>query len=101
MPGEGRTRNPWVEGGNESGRDEKWRAGNVKNGSLILTGDGKLLVLSEVGELILAEANPASYRELARAKVLGDRCWVQPTLANGTIYCRNNAGDLVALAAGK
>ncbi len=79
--------------------DEKWRAANGKNGSVILTGGGKLLMLSEIGELILVEANPGSYRELARAKVLGERCWVQPTLANGTIYCRNNAGDLVALAA--
>lgn len=79
--------------------DEKWRAGEVKNGSLILAGDGKLLILSEVGDLILSEANPRGYRELGRAKVLRDRCWVQPVLANGTIYCRNNSGELVALAA--
>ena len=77
--------------------DEKWRARGVKNGSLILAAD-KLLVLSEIGELILADASTAGFKELApRKKVLGGRCWVQPVLANGVIYCRNNSGELVAL----
>ncbi len=77
--------------------DEKWRARNVKNGSLILVGD-KLLILTEIGELILAEATTAAFKELApRKKVLSGRCWVQPVLANGVIYCRNNSGDLIAL----
>ena len=79
--------------------DEKWRASQVKNGSLILTADSKLIVLTETGELLLADAAPDGYREHSRKKVLGDRCWVQPVLANGTIFCRNNAGELVALAA--
>jgi outer membrane protein assembly factor BamB len=79
--------------------DEKWRAKEVKNGSLILAGH-KLLALTETGDLILAECSPGSYTELARKKVLEDRCWVQPVLANGVIYCRNNVGELVALAAG-
>lgn len=77
--------------------DEKWRAPQVKNGSLILTGDGKLVVLNEAGELMIAEAKPDAYREISRNKVLGGRCWVQPVLANGVIYCRNNDGELVAL----
>jgi hypothetical protein len=77
--------------------DEKWRATSTKNGSLVLTGDDKLVVLSEGGELIIAEASPAAYRELFRKKIIGGRCWVQPTFANGAIYCRNNAGELVAL----
>jgi hypothetical protein len=29
---------------------------------------------------------------------LPSRCWVQPTVANGRIYCRNNTGEMVALA---
>lgn len=81
--------------------DEKWRAANVKNGSLILSGDAKLLVLTENGELVVAEAQPNAYKELSRAKVLGGRCWVQPVLANGIIYCRNNDGELVALDASR
>ena len=78
--------------------NEKWRAGGLKNGSLILTGDSKLLILTETGDLVAAEAAPGGYRELSRQKVLSGRCWVQPVFANGVIYCRNNGGELVALA---
>ena len=81
--------------------DEKWRAKEVKNGSLILAGD-QLLVLTEEGELIVAVASPKGYEEKSRQKVLKGRCWVQPVLAGGKIFCRNNDGELVALdAAGK
>ena len=54
----------------------------VDNGSLILAGD-RLPVLSENGDIILADAAPQGYREIARKKLLGGRCWVQPALANG------------------
>ena len=77
--------------------DEKWRARNVKNGSLILAGD-RLLILTEVGELVLADASAAAFKELApRKKILPGRCWVQPVLVNGVLFCRNNLGELVAL----
>ena len=79
--------------------DEKWRAKQVNNGSLIVAGD-KLLILTEAGELVLAAASGAAYKEIARAKVLSGRCWVQPVLANGKIFCRNNTGELVALDLG-
>jgi outer membrane protein assembly factor BamB len=79
--------------------DEKWRAKTVNHGSLILAGD-KLLILTEGGDIILAAASGAAYKELARHKVLTGRCWVQPTLANGKVYCKNNTGELVALSAG-
>ena len=79
--------------------DEKWRAKTVNHGSLILAGD-KLVILTEGGDLVLAAASGAAYKELARKKVLGGRCWVQPTLANGKVYCRNNTGELVCLDLG-
>ena len=79
--------------------EEKWRAKDVKNGSLVLAG-GQLLILSETGDLILAEASPSAYKELGRKKVLSGRCWVQPAIANGKIFCRNNTGELIALAIG-
>ena len=76
--------------------DEKWRAKQVNNGSLILAGD-KLLILTEAGDLVLAAASGAAYKEFARKKVLSGRCWIQPALANGKVYCKNNAGELVCL----
>jgi outer membrane protein assembly factor BamB len=74
----------------------KWKQ-NIGGGTLIAAG-GHLLVLSERGELIVVEASPASYREVARAQVLGGRCWVAPAVADGKIYCKNNRGSLVCLA---
>jgi hypothetical protein len=67
-------------------------------GGLIVAGD-KLLVLTERGELILANATPAAYQELARAQVMGGTCWTHPVLANGKIFCRNHDGELVCLSA--
>jgi outer membrane protein assembly factor BamB len=84
---------------NEASGDEVWRARDVNNGSVVLVGD-KLIALTETGELILAEASQKGYKELGRKKVLADRCWVQPTVAHGKIYCRNNVGELVALDCG-
>jgi outer membrane protein assembly factor BamB len=82
-----------------SSGEEKWRERDVKSGSVVVA-DDRLLVMTEAGDLILAAGSPAGYRELGRKKILKPRCWVQPTLANGTLYCRNNDGELVALAVG-
>lgn len=63
----------------------------------VTAADGKLLVMEEKGNLIVAEASPAGYKELARAKVLGGMCWTCPVLCGGRIYCRNFGGDVVCL----
>jgi outer membrane protein assembly factor BamB len=73
----------------------KWKQ-DIGGGALIATG-GHLLVLNERGEVIVAEAFPTGYRELARAQVLGGHCWVAPAVADGKIYCKNNQGTLICL----
>ena len=77
--------------------DVKWSQDDLGKGSLMLA-DGKLIVQSETGDLVVADASPVAFKESARAKVLEKRCWVVPVLANGRLYCKNNIGDLVALA---
>jgi outer membrane protein assembly factor BamB len=74
----------------------QWSQRGLGKGTL-MAADGKLIILSEKGELVIADADPASFKALARAHVLGGRCWTQPVLANGRIYCRNAAGHLVCL----
>jgi hypothetical protein len=59
--------------------------------------DGKLIGMSDKGELLVADPTPAEFRVISRAQVLGGKCWTVPTLANGRIYCRNAKGDLVCL----
>ncbi len=76
----------------------KWRRKDPAFGSLICA-DGKLIVFSDKGELLVAEASPVEFKPLARAQVLGGVCWTPPALANGLLYVRNAKGDLVCLEA--
>ena len=62
-----------------------------------LADDCKLIILGEKGTLIIAEASPEGFSELASAKILTGKCWTTPVLANGRIYARNAAGQLVCL----
>lgn len=63
----------------------------------VLLVDGKLIALSEQGEMVLAEATPSGYRELGQLQVLPRVVWAPPALVNGRLYARNNDGRLVAL----
>lgn len=56
--------------------------------SATLAAQGRLLVLSENGQLTLLEANPTAYRELGRQQVCG-RNWNHPAFAGGTLYLRD------------
>jgi len=73
-----------------------WSQDGFGMGTLMIAG-GKLIVLSESGELVIAEATGEAFRPIARAKVLNGRCWVNPVLANGRIYCKSNMGELVCV----
>ncbi len=77
-----------------------WEQRGLGKGSLMLA-DGKLIILSEKGELVVAEANGAAFKPLCRKQVLSGRCWTVPVLANGNIYCRNAAGDFICLDVSK
>ena len=76
-----------------------WSEHGLGVGTVILV-DGRLVILSERGELVLAEADAAEFKEIARAQVLGGRCWVSPAYSNGLLYCRNNQGRLICLQLG-
>jgi outer membrane protein assembly factor BamB len=84
----------------KSGR-ELWNRPKVGkyHASLLRTGDNKLLMLEEGGELVLIDPNPKEYRELARSKVCGET-WAHPALANGRLYVRDNK-ELICLEFGK
>jgi len=76
---------------------ERWRVRGLGKGSVAVAG-GRLIVLSSKGELVVADADPAEFRELSRKKVLdGGEYWTTPVLVGGRIYCRNSLGDLVCL----
>ena len=65
--------------------------------TLILAGD-KLVFLGREGNLVIAEASSASYKEVARAKVMDGPCWSLPAFSGRRIFCRNEKGDLVCVS---
>lgn len=76
--------------------EKKWSQGGMGTGSLMIA-DGKIIILGENGTLVIAEASPEGFKKLASAQILTGKCWTVPVLANGKIYARNAAGQLVCV----
>jgi outer membrane protein assembly factor BamB len=57
--------------------------------SLLRTGDNKLLLLEEAGELVLLDPDVNQYHELARTKVCG-HTWAHAAVADGKLYLRDD-----------
>jgi len=74
----------------------RWNQPGLGKGSLLLAG-GRLIVLSERGELLVANASPSGFTPTARGQALSGKCWTMPVLANGCVYARNAVGDLVCV----
>ena len=74
--------------------ETKWSQKNPGLGALSCAG-GKLIMLSREGELIVAEAVPGAYKELARAQVTGSLCRTEPILCDAKIYVRTSRGDVL------
>lgn len=73
----------------------EWKTGKVRwtqegfgCGWTILA-DGKLWIVTEKGELVVAEATPDAYREKARARVLDKTVRAAVALADGRLYARD------------
>ncbi|MBI3831320.1 MAG: PQQ-like beta-propeller repeat protein [Planctomycetes bacterium] len=73
----------------------KWEQKGITRGQPIAS-DGKLIV-SLSGALLVAEASPAGFKQLARAPFSVGGTPVPPALTNGKLYCRAAKGDLVCL----
>jgi outer membrane protein assembly factor BamB len=67
----------------------RWTQEGFGCASLILAG-GRIIALTEEGDLVSFEPNPEGYREKARAHVLGKPCRAPLALANGKLYGRDN-----------
>jgi len=77
---------------------ELWAEKSVGFGSL-MAADGRLIILTEKGELVIAKASTEKFDELSRAQILSGRCWSVPVLSDGRLFARNTPGHTVCLEA--
>ena len=87
----------------------KWSQKVGERWGSYMIADDKLIILNGEGKLIIAEASPEAYKEIASSQILemADNtgiqeawqcaCWTMPVLANGKIYVRNNYGKMVCI----
>ena len=66
----------------------KWAEEGFGPGHLTMVGD-QLLVLGDVGQLVVAAADPGGYREVAKKDLLDGKCWTTPIFSGGKIYARS------------
>jgi outer membrane protein assembly factor BamB len=66
----------------------QWRGGRFGYGQLLLVGD-RILILAESGEVVLVEANPKEFHELARFPAIEGKTWNHPVLCRDHLYVRN------------
>jgi outer membrane protein assembly factor BamB len=66
----------------------RWKNGRYGHGQLLLA-QGRLIVLTESGELALVEAEPDQFVERARFTAIEGRTWNNAALASGILLVRN------------
>jgi outer membrane protein assembly factor BamB len=70
----------------------KWKKGRYGNGQvLLIVEQDLLLVLSESGEIVLVDADPERFREVARMPAVEGKTWNHPVIAEDRLYVRNGA----------
>lgn len=67
--------------------------------AIVRTGDDKLLVLDDAGQMILLEPSAEGYKELAKSKVCGPT-WAHPAVSDGRVFVRDEK-ELHAFKLGK
>ena len=75
---------------------EKWKHAGFGSGGVIIA-NGKLIAVSGSSELLIAPASPEGFKPVARAQILGGKCWTAPVLADGRIFVRNSRGEIACV----
>lgn len=74
----------------------RWVSDAVPVGTFILS-DGHWLFLTREGEIVLAPATAAELKPIAKVKILKEKCYATPALANGRLFVRSNTGEVAAV----
>lgn len=73
----------------------KWTGPAVGQGELLMI-DGKLLVQTSQGALLLVEASPEAFKQISKAQPLTGQAWGVPAFADGILVYRT-ATDIAAV----
>jgi outer membrane protein assembly factor BamB len=76
----------WVE---IATRARKWKDGRYGSGQTLLD-DDLVIIQTEPGAVVLAEAKPDGFKELGRLPALSAKTWNHPTLAGRYLLVRNS-----------
>ena len=57
--------------------------------SQVIMAGGRLVATTDFGDLVLIEPTPASFRELARKKVIEGKVWASPAVSDGQLLLRS------------
>ncbi len=71
--------------------DVKWKKGRYGHGQLLLS-HSRLFILTEKGQMVLVQATPESWQELASLQVLSDsvKVWNPPVLVGNKAFVRDH-----------
>lgn len=77
--------------------DVAWAQRGLGKGALVIA-DGKLIMISKRGDLVIANATASGFDQISRDRVLGGgEKWATPVLCGGLIYVRGSLGELVCV----
>lgn len=74
-----------------------WESDALPKGNFVISDDGAALFLGRSGELVAAKLRADGIEVHHRMQVLGGKTYIQPTVVDGRILCRNNDGQTVCL----
>nr|WP_246145813.1 PQQ-binding-like beta-propeller repeat protein [Brevifollis gellanilyticus] len=72
-----------------------WQNNEIPKGTGLLCDDGHAILLTSMGELVLAKVKEDALDIISRVQALPAKCWCQPVLSHGRLLCKNNAGEVV------
>lgn len=68
----------------------RWKEGRYGYGQVLLA-SGHLIILAGNGDLALVQANPQTFRQVARFPALQGKTWNHPAIESGRLLVRNSA----------